>query len=88
MDLQVLRDKIDATDKGIVSLIAERHSYAEMIGMYKKQNNMPLFQPEREAMLISSVRTQAKDLNIDPDAIEKIFRVIMDDSKRVQNNIL
>lgn len=87
MDLQVLREKIDTVDKQLVSLIAERHSYARMIGMYKRQNNMPLFQPEREAMLISSVRAEAKDLGVDPEIIEKIFRLIMDDSKRVQNDI-
>ncbi len=87
MDLEGLRTKIDGVDREIVSLIAERYSYVKMIGMYKKEHNLPLFQPEREAMLISSVRTYAKDLSIDPDTAEKIFRLIMDDSKQVQKNI-
>ena len=54
MQLEEIRKKIDAIDEEIVRLIAERISYAPKIAVYKKKNNLLIYDVKREADIINS----------------------------------
>ena len=50
--LKKLRDEIDDIDKQIVELIEKRMKVSVKVGELKKENNIPVFDAEREKELI------------------------------------
>ncbi|CAH9050437.1 T-protein [Pseudoalteromonas sp. CIP111854] len=77
MDLNELRQGIDACDTELVNLLAKRRALTEQVGIIKQQAGAPLHAPEREAELITSRREQAQILNVNPDLVEDILRRMM-----------
>ena len=59
MDINELRKDIDRIDKELVSLVRERMETAAKIGQYKRENNLPVYDPARERELFSKVGEMA-----------------------------
>ncbi len=55
MDINDLRNDIDKIDKELVALIGKRMETAAKIGQYKRENNLPVYDPARERELFSKV---------------------------------
>ncbi len=56
MDLTEWRLKIDELDRKIVDLISERARAAQQIGRLKKSTSLPVYEPNREAVIFANVR--------------------------------
>lgn len=84
MDLSEIRDKIDAIDDRILDLFLERMSLATDVARYKAENNMVVFQSDRERFIIDNVKKST------PEELRKsaafLFMNIMDISKVSQIN--
>lgn len=61
MDLTQLRCKIDEIDAQLVNLFVQRMEISEAIGNYKKERNLPIHVPQREAEKLESVSALAGD---------------------------
>lgn len=59
MDLTELRKEIDKLDDEMVRLFGQRMEIAAQISDYKKENNMPIFQPARERAKLQDVAKKA-----------------------------
>lgn len=59
MDINQLRNKIDAIDTDLVRLFKERMETAAMVAEYKKENNLPIYVPAREREILKSVADKA-----------------------------
>jgi chorismate mutase/prephenate dehydrogenase len=79
-NLKVLRDEIDNIDSQLVKLLTKRLAVTTKVGELKSTNGMPIFDPEREAALISKRREQAQQAGFNGDLIEDILRRLMRDS--------
>lgn len=88
MDIEELRGKIDATDKKIMSLIAERMSLSKKISEYKKENNIPVRDEMREKEVMTNNRETAEKSGVSPEVAEKITRLLIDESCRLQEKSL
>ena len=55
MDIKELRNEIDRIDGELTKLFKERMETAAEIAKYKKENNMPVFNKEREREVLNSV---------------------------------
>lgn len=53
-DLQALRAQIDAVDRKLLQLFGERMDIAREIAAYKRENNMQVFDKQREALVMQS----------------------------------
>lgn len=82
MDMQQLREQIDQIDLQITELFNTRMELSAKIAALKLCNNMPIFDPVREAQKIRSV-TSASDTEFAPYT-EALFRQIMELSKAYQ----
>lgn len=78
------REKIDALNKEIVALLAQRTSIAKEIGALKKQENIPVQDHEREHLVLAEARTTAALYGVDPSYIEDVFRAIIKGARAVQ----
>ena len=86
--LEQIRKNIDVVDAKIISLIARRASYMPAVAKYKKENNLPIFQPERKEEIIKSRAGLAKKSRINPSLIKKIFLLILKNSREIQKKEL
>ncbi|HEY0785054.1 MAG TPA: chorismate mutase [Acidobacteriaceae bacterium] len=56
MDLTEWRLKIDELDRNIVQLLSERARAAQHIGRLKRSTSLPVYEPNREAVIFANVR--------------------------------
>jgi chorismate mutase / prephenate dehydratase len=77
-DLASLRDRIEAVDRQIIALIAERLAIVEDVVEAKLASASPFRDREREEALIARLRAIAVEAKLDPHPIERLYRVIMD----------
>lgn len=59
MDINNLRLQIDAIDDQLIKLFVERMEVSQKIGAYKKENNLPIFDPGRERAKLQDVSGKA-----------------------------
>lgn len=86
MAIEQLREQIDQLDIQLVELLAKRQKVTAQVGEYKKEVGKPIYDPEREADLISKRRSLAQSLEVAPDLIEDLLRRIMRESYQSQHN--
>ena len=84
MSLEELRRKIDEADNKIVRLIAERIRIAKEIGTEKRQQDRQVEDIARERIVLNNIRDIAKEENINPEDIDKIYRQIISAAKSVE----
>lgn len=86
MTLDDLRARIDALDEQLVVLLNERARCALAIGEIKRQLEMPVYQPEREADVLRRVRAAASAGGgpLGADAISRLFERIIDEARGLE----
>jgi chorismate mutase/prephenate dehydratase len=77
-DLTSLRDRIEAVDRNIIALIAERLKIVEDVAAAKLDTASPFRDREREDLLLQRLRGLAIAAGVDPHQIERMYRVVMD----------
>ncbi len=86
-DIGKLRKEIDRIDSEMARLFEERMSVVGKIGRYKKENNLKIFDPEREKQVI-----ERNALRITDSSLQKYYKKflidLMDISKELQQDRL
>lgn len=72
-NLKECRNKIDEIDNKIVELFKERMKIIKDVALFKKANNLPIFDPQREIQMLNK-RLEAFD---DNDPIKKYYKTIL-----------
>ncbi|TKF33600.1 bifunctional chorismate mutase/prephenate dehydrogenase [Vibrio kanaloae] len=80
VELNELRDQIDAVDKQMLDLLAQRLALVEKVGEVKSEHGLPIYVPEREAAMLASRRQEADKIGVPPQLIEDILRRTMRES--------
>jgi chorismate mutase-like protein len=86
--LEELRDNIDRVDEVIVRLLNERARIVCEIGRKKKEDSVPIYQPEREKMVIQHVRGIAIEGPLGPEAIARLFERIIDEARTLERRVV
>ena len=86
MSLDELRRRIDALDERLVELLNERASCALRIGEIKQQLGLEIYQPDREAQVLSHVRHHGTAMGgpLGTDALTRLFERIIDEARRLE----
>jgi len=85
MDIEHWRREIDEIDQELLRLLNMRARLAIKVGTLKKAAQLPFCDPERERQVLGRLQ----DLNdgpLDQDAVGKLFRRIIRESRRVECN--
>lgn len=83
MDLNIARTEINNIDKEIVHLLEKRFNIVMEIGQYKKENNIPIYDEEREKKVVQNCISYLES-NDYSRCIEDIYKQIMDSSKELE----
>lgn len=86
LTLQSLREEIDRIDEELVRLLDRRARCAVIIGRFKRERGMPIYEPAREAAVIARARALNGRLEgpLDEQAIGRLYERIMDEARRIQ----
>jgi chorismate mutase len=76
MELQKLRDEIDAVDEQIVKLLAQRMTLVKNIGQIKKDNKLQPLDKKRWKQVLETKITIADELGLSKGFITKIYSLI------------
>jgi len=77
-ELADLRDRIEAVDRQIIALLADRLRIVEDVAVAKLRAASPFRDREREELLLRRLRELATASGLDPHQIERLYRVVMD----------
>lgn len=83
-ELEYLRELICETDAEIIALLAARHEIVKQIGEYKKKNNLPVFNPERENTLRDFHDKICGEFGVSKNLASQIFETLILESRKVQ----
>lgn len=75
--LDEVRERIDAVDREIVRLLGERSGYVQQVVRFKRTAE-DARAPARVEQVIARVRSHADETGVDPDLVERIYRLMID----------
>src|SRR5690242_16047761 len=78
IDLSALRDRIDAVDRQIIALVANRMKIVEEVAIAKLDAASPFRDRDREERLLLQLREHAAEAGVDPHQIERLYRIVME----------
>lgn len=87
-DLASLRKSLDDIDAVLVSALGERARLARDIARVKAEGEGPVRDADRETALLQHRSAFGERLGLDPAFVRRIFREILDDSVRRQQDVL
>lgn len=82
-EIERLRARIDAIDAQLVDLLNQRAGCALGIGRLKEAAAEPIYQPERERLVLAHV-TECNRGPLDDAAIRRLFERIIDEARRLE----
>ena len=84
--IEELRSRIDVIDEQLVRLLNVRVACAVEVGRLKHEAGLPIYQPEREAQVLASVKQSAMELAgpLTAEAVVRIFERIVDEARRAE----
>jgi chorismate mutase len=83
-----LRTEIDKIDFEVLELIASRLKLIQEIGIYKKENNITIFQPERWAQIVESRKKYGKEIHLSEEMILDLVKLIHRESISIQTKVM
>ncbi|GAB3821230.1 bifunctional 3-deoxy-7-phosphoheptulonate synthase/chorismate mutase type II [Pontibacter rugosus] len=83
-----LRLQIDAADHHIIEALAKRMALVELIGEYKKLNNVQVLQLERWKEIFRTRANWAEEAGVSPAFIEELYKLIHVESIRKQTVVM
>jgi chorismate mutase len=84
-ELEALRRSIDELDHRILELVAERVKVVLAVGQFKRENNIAVYDPERERKMLERLCGQAPE-PLDADTVRRIFERLIDESRRIEQH--
>lgn len=85
--IEEYRRQIDEADVQLLEALAARFKATDAIGRLKKDKDLPIFNPEREAELLKALNNLASKYDLSPAFIEKLWSVVLEESKQRQLRI-
>ena len=86
LSIEELRSRIDVIDEQLVRLLNVRVACAVEVGRLKHEAGMPIYQPEREAQVLTKVKASATELAgpLEAEAVVRIFERVIDEARRAE----
>ncbi len=81
MELEKIREKIDSIDEELLRLFNRRFE----LGLMAKRHKKEIHDPSREAVILKKLSRLSRSCSlVRPDFMEKMFKIIFQESRRIQ----
>jgi chorismate mutase len=85
MDIADWRKKIDEIDQRLVAILNERAQAAQEIGRLKRRSDLPIYEPDRERIVLTQVQEQNRG-PLQHRHLIQIYERIMDVMRNIQKD--
>jgi monofunctional chorismate mutase len=85
LSLDELRAKIDEVDQQLLRLLHQRVALVMAVGEYKRERDIPVYDPARERALLERLSKGAEP-PLDAHTVRSIFERIVDESRRIEQH--
>lgn len=83
MDIDTIRTKINQLDDELLRIFNERAALALAIGEIKKQQRLPIYDPQREKLIFQRMQKDNRG-PLDNPAIIRLFERVIDESRSLE----
>jgi len=83
--LEEMREEIRRLDAALIEILAERLAVVRRIGELKRNQQVPVIDPAREAAVVAHVARLARARGLPEDGVRELFWRVMALSRREQN---
>lgn len=87
MELDLVRKELNYYDDMIKTMITLRMSLIPIVATIKVKNKMPLFQGNRENEIYKGIEEFAEKSGVDSDLVKNIYKLIMTDALKMQEEM-
>lgn len=84
MSLDILRTRIEETDRELISLISRRMEIAQAIADEKERQGLPVRIPDRAEVVLTRAAGEAEKQGLDPEQVRRIFSLLIEMSEDMQ----
>ena len=85
-NIQEIRSEIDRIDKEIINALAERLEYVKEAAKFKSDIEA-VMATDRHAFMLKQRMELVKELNIDPEMVESVYKILLEYYKQKQLDI-
>jgi len=85
VDIDTIRTKINQLDNDLLRIFNERAALALAIGEIKKQQNLPIYDPQREKLIFQRMQEDNRG-PLDNSAIIRLFERVIDESRSLERS--
>ena len=78
------RKEISEIDKKIIQLIRKRLDIVKNIGIYKKENGLPIIQPGQEDAVYKRIEKEAEKVNLNKEEVHGVWENLIKLSRKEQ----
>lgn len=86
--LEELRDRINLLDKALLYIVLQRMALIPLVAEVKKRDSLPVFQPDREKRIFTTLEVFSKDTGISFKVLKTIFESVIEYSKEIEEYCL
>ena len=86
--MQELRVQIDKLDRQLTELLAQRAGYIDRAAELKPAEGLPARIPDRVEEVVQKVRANSREVGMDPDLAEQLWRILIDWSIAREERVL
>ncbi len=83
-ELRACRDELEGLDRELIDIISRRIAIARRTAGLKRAANLPILDPQREAVVIRNAVTHARSVGVPEEPVREIFWHIVGLSRRIQ----
>jgi prephenate dehydrogenase len=87
MALDEFRQRIDAIDTQLISLLAQRLDVCKEVGVYKQAHGLPTMQPDRVRTVLDRLGARAAGLGLSADFARGLWQSIIDEACRLEDEL-
>lgn len=80
------RKEIDNLDKKMIEFIASRTELSQEIGRYKVQNEIPIYDADREESKLRRLEDEGERRGLSKEFIRQFFKIIFEYSREIQES--
>lgn len=85
MNLETIRNEIDEVDIKLADLLIKRMNCSKEIAIIKKEDNLPIFIPEREKEILEKLKNLDENYG---DYLCDIYKTVFEVSRDLQFSVL
>lgn len=86
--LEPFRKQIDDLDSQITTLLAKRLEVCAAVAKYKKENSIPMMQPDRVEAVKDRCAALGASKGLRPDFVRTLYALVIEEACRLEDEII